>query len=548
MWEAENTRGLSFATASAWSEAASAFSAAVESINADDDRESANADALALVLGNLAHACFLDDRVDEAIRHQQRACALRAAILGEDAISVARSRSDLAVMLASSGRIEEAPALIARAITAVEQGAGENDLKLAVVLENAARTLIASGQPAEAEPHIVRLRTLLSDHELSTDRADMLLDRVRSEAPGRPDVGLMSESASPAAATGIEHIGESASFAETEVSLESSNLIEASVTNDDEVVQHEEIQAPAAIDHDVVQHEEIDAPAAIDEVVWHDEVAQHEEINEAVVIEPDFEDDPLRDAVMLTDVLLRSTPSGMDAIRMQERESRAREDDRDSSADVVFGNVELASPTSPEDVSDDVGDDLSYESSATSELSLDGIELLATADIDTGDDSSADVNDARKSDSTGEDESSIADADPAGLGFIVQYGTPLDEELPLTDSAHESAYDVVLNNATDKDATHRVVSATEASPVDKEIALETQSEAKAAATASAKPITSSVPEQVSDAQPPAQQPGKLRAPRMVPLEETGSGAGKRVAIGAGIAALIAAVSWFLIGS
>ena len=506
MWEAENTRGLSFATASDWSEAASAFSAAVESINAADEREPANAnangDALALVLGNLAHACFLDNRVDEAIRHQQRACALRAAILGEDAISVARSRSDLAVMLASSGRIDEAPALIARAITAIEQGAGEHDLRLAVVLENAARTLIAAGQPDEAAPHLVRLRSLLSEHELSTDRADMLLTRVQSGEPREPDAEAMADS---------------------------------------------QFQAEATSDG-----------------------LPEREIEEVSIVEQSFEDEPLRDAVMLTDVLLRSTPSGVDAIRMQdrpqekvqERENRVRDNERDQSADDVFGNIELAAPAS--------ADDAAIESPDVSELSLDGIELLGT-DEKRGVGVQGEV----------EHESSAADVNASELGFVVEYGTPLDEERPITDVAPSADLDMTATdsgkmaiNDLPVDADAPFVSVSETMPV-VDWAPESLRESVPAVdfvresvpvpvpvpvrepvpvTKSAPvPVTESapvpVPKSVPAAKPRAQEPEKRRAPRMAPLEQSGSGGGgsKRVAIGAGIAAIVAAASWFLFG-
>ena len=178
VWTAENAQGLALAAASSWPEAAEAFARAVDAVGVQ--REIASHDALALVLGNLAQACFRAGRIDDGIRHAQRACALRAALVGEDAISSARARADLAVMLGSTGRLEEASALMDRAIACMEQSAGEDDVRLIGPLENAARLALASAQPANAEPHLLRLHTLLAEHGLPTARADVLLARVAS--------------------------------------------------------------------------------------------------------------------------------------------------------------------------------------------------------------------------------------------------------------------------------------------------------------------------------------------------------------------------------
>ncbi len=176
VWTAENAQGLALAAASSWPEAAEAFARAVDAVGVQ--REIASHDALALVLGNLAQACFRAGRIDDGIRHAQRACALRAALVGEDAISSARARADLAVMLGSTGRLDEASALMDRAIACMEQSAGADDVRLLGPLENAARLALASAQPANAEPHLLRLHTLLAEHGLPTTRADVLLARV----------------------------------------------------------------------------------------------------------------------------------------------------------------------------------------------------------------------------------------------------------------------------------------------------------------------------------------------------------------------------------
>lgn len=177
-WIDDNDRGLSLAAAGDWADAAVAFQAAVDALTADEPLRPATHEPLALVLGNLSHACFKAGQVDAAIQHAQRTCALRAAITGEDGMPVARARMDLAVMLASSGRGDEAMLLIQRAIAAIEHRVGDEDVRLAIVLENAARIALALGSPSNAEPLLLRLHALLHAHELSTGRADKLLAKV----------------------------------------------------------------------------------------------------------------------------------------------------------------------------------------------------------------------------------------------------------------------------------------------------------------------------------------------------------------------------------
>ncbi len=177
-WTDDNDRGLSLAAAGDWADAAVAFQAAVDALTADEPLRPATHEPLALVLGNLSHACFKAGQLDAAIQHAQRTCALRAAITGEDGMPVARARMDLAVMLASSGRGDEAMLLIQRAIAAIEHRVGDEDVRLAVVLENAARIALALGSPSNAEPLLLRLHALLHAHELSTGRADKLLAKV----------------------------------------------------------------------------------------------------------------------------------------------------------------------------------------------------------------------------------------------------------------------------------------------------------------------------------------------------------------------------------
>lgn len=250
-WMDDNTRGLSLAAAADWDEAAEAFAAAAD-VLARRAPDVSSHDALALILGNLAQACFRAGRTEDALLHAQRACALRVALAGEDAMPVARERMDLAVMLGAAGRLDEAQALIQRAISAVERHVGDEDARLVVMLENAARLALAAGAPANAEPLLLRLHALLDAHGMSTDRADRLLAMVAAVR-------------SRAEANRAEaHRGTAA---------------------------REEAAPAEAVA--VYAHASIDEQAA----------------------EGEWDDQPLRDAVAITDVLLRTTPSGVIAIQ-----------------------------------------------------------------------------------------------------------------------------------------------------------------------------------------------------------------------------------------
>ncbi len=183
VWREDNARGLDFADFADWELAAESFASAADIIATSEPMEPDAHDVLALVLGNLANACFRAGRPDDAIRHAQRACALRVALVGEDAIAVARARSDLAVMLCAAGRADQARALIDRAISCVEQYAGEEDLRLVVLLENGARMAMAMSEPAPATPYLLRMHALLASHGVPTTRADVLLARISALTP-----------------------------------------------------------------------------------------------------------------------------------------------------------------------------------------------------------------------------------------------------------------------------------------------------------------------------------------------------------------------------
>jgi len=269
-WMLDNARGLAFAGAADWSEAAEAFAAAADVLARQAPDDSTH-DALALILGNLSQACFRAGRIDDALRYAQRSCALRVAIAGEDALPVARAFMDLAVMLGSVGRLDEAQALAKRAIAAAERHVGDDDARLAVIVENAARLAMAAGAPAKAEPLLHRMHALLTMHNLPATRADQLLAMVAA-AGSRTD------------GTAIEE------RADTDAPLMATSPVVP--------------VAPAVATTPVVHAPSPAQPRAAAEAA---PLAMPSAL-------PDWEDQPLRDAVAMTDVLLRATPAGVIAV------------------------------------------------------------------------------------------------------------------------------------------------------------------------------------------------------------------------------------------
>jgi tetratricopeptide (TPR) repeat protein len=255
LWSDDNARGLAFAADGDWPEATEAFAAAADALVRALPLNAGAHEPLAMVLSNLAQATFRMGRYDEAVQHAQRTCALRVALAGEDGMPVARARMDLAVMLATVGRRDEAMSLVQRAIATLDHRVGEEDARLVVLLENAARIALAAGAPATAEPYLLRLHALLDAHELSTRRAELLLERVAAvRAHQGQDVHSAERSHTKAADTPVIHD-----------------------TYDDGDTKR---------------------------VYVHASVAEQQQ----------WEDQPLRDAVALTDVLLRTTPAGIPAV------------------------------------------------------------------------------------------------------------------------------------------------------------------------------------------------------------------------------------------
>jgi len=193
-WGDANTRGLAFAAIADWRQAAAAFAEAA-AVLSHDVVHGAPTDALALVLSNLAHACARDGRPEEAIDHAHRALAVREALAGASSPLAARTRMDLAVLLASAGALGEARTLLDTARTQLESTFGTGDVRLLGVLENSARLSLMTGELERAATEVRRLRGVMELHEMPMDRLTALTDRLRdagvpvgeSQPTGSPD-------------------------------------------------------------------------------------------------------------------------------------------------------------------------------------------------------------------------------------------------------------------------------------------------------------------------------------------------------------------------
>ncbi len=190
-WGDANTRGLAFAAIADWRQAAAAFADAA-SVLSHEALHGAPSDALALVLSNLAHACARDGRREEAIDHAHRALAVREALAGAASPLAARTRMDLAVLLASAGALGEARTLLDTARTQLETTFGTGDVRLLGVLENSARLALMTGELERAATDVQRLRGVMELHEVPMDRLTSLTDRLHA-------AGVSVEGSLPAA-------------------------------------------------------------------------------------------------------------------------------------------------------------------------------------------------------------------------------------------------------------------------------------------------------------------------------------------------------------
>ena len=318
-WADDNERGLTLAAEGEWSAAADAFAAAADDVSLNVNV--ASHEAMALLLSNLAQACFRAGRRDDGIKHAQRACSLRAALVGEDAVTVARARADLAVMLGSVGRADDGLGLIARAIGSIERSAGEDDRHLLSVLENAGRLALAAGQPSAAEPYLLRLHALLADHERPTDVAERLLARVataRRELPvaaPTPDRGEVPANLFVDASADVPADALASDFADDlanglAASLPSAVRVDGGTVQSVEMPLMRDTESQDTPETALIADWGMTASEPAVAPVTPERSASIPSFDDGL----DFDDQPLRDAVVVTDVLLRNTPVSSRAI------------------------------------------------------------------------------------------------------------------------------------------------------------------------------------------------------------------------------------------
>lgn len=532
LWFDENARGLAFAARGDWSNAVDAFRRAGDVVSTHTDM--AGHEAQALILNNLAQASFRAGQHEDAVRHAQRACALRVALLGEDAIPVARARAELAVMLASMNKADEALGLIRRAISGIERSAGDDDIRLVSVLENAARLAMVAGQPSIAEPYLLRLHALLSAHEMSTEPAEVLLSRL----------------------TAFRVEQQVAAMESFTVELESSSfesIVSESPTGESWVDDAPAMELPMI----VVPDEELSDEDVPDEEVPDEELPVHIVPTLELHAFEEYEDQPLRDAVVLTDVLLRSTPTSSRVIppvafeHSVELEIDAIDIEADTLAETPDLNVDFHVVN---DVAIDVVDDVVTEGvTDTSSVGdvfggsvLDIVDLQPEALTPVSSPSAfgmeveldlvMDMSDADDAGLVFDEEVSepAPEVDPGGLGFAVEYGA-VSTTLDLTEEMSSGTLIEALNDSSSQ----FMMSGAEAPLAPLPVA--TPSSAAREATISTKPDTKSDTDS-ADARP-TRQPGRKPVIRGgAPVKSGMSGA---VKIGGVVLAAVAAgVAWF----
>lgn len=164
LWKERNAEGLSLASGGDWASAVEAFNDAlglVDALTANDSvTQAAKDNSRAKVLLNLSQAHFHTGALAEARQFAERSLALRAGLFGEDALVVARTRSDLAVILHSLGEHHEAHSLLDRAISAAERKRGEQAALLVPVLHSAANLIGAPASETNATSYVDRLDAL----------------------------------------------------------------------------------------------------------------------------------------------------------------------------------------------------------------------------------------------------------------------------------------------------------------------------------------------------------------------------------------------------
>ncbi len=163
-WREYNAEGLSLAQEGQWAQATHAFVQALAAVEANEPSSAvtpvAKDDVRARLLLNIGQCHFHTGAFEEARQLAERSCAIRVSLYGEDSLVVARTRGDLAVILAASGHADQAMSLLERAVSAVERKRGEESAHLLVLLTNAAR-LLARSAPDRAAAYVARLKALM---------------------------------------------------------------------------------------------------------------------------------------------------------------------------------------------------------------------------------------------------------------------------------------------------------------------------------------------------------------------------------------------------
>ncbi|MEO7359476.1 MAG: tetratricopeptide repeat protein [Gemmatimonadaceae bacterium] len=184
-WKDTNAEGLGLAKEGRWAEATRAFEDALAQLSAEVEQHGvtlvAHDDARAQLLLNLGQSYFHTGNLDDARRFAERSCAIRVSLYGEDALVVARTRGDLAVILGASGHPDEAIVLLERAVTAVEKKRGAHSAHLVPLLTNAAR-LLERSSPELARPFVSRLNALLFAQKLADEAASITPTEVPSHS------------------------------------------------------------------------------------------------------------------------------------------------------------------------------------------------------------------------------------------------------------------------------------------------------------------------------------------------------------------------------
>lgn len=195
-WKDTNAEGLALAKEERWPDALRAFEDALVQLDAEETNggvtQLAHDDARAQLLLNIGQSYFHTGAMLDARRFAERSCAIRVSLYGEDALVVARTRGDLAVILGASGQPDEAMSLLERAVSAVERKRGDESAHLVPLLTNAAR-LLERTAPELARPYVARLNALLFARRLAENAATIEPTAVPSHSFGADPFATASD-------------------------------------------------------------------------------------------------------------------------------------------------------------------------------------------------------------------------------------------------------------------------------------------------------------------------------------------------------------------